>query len=304
MDGGGKGSSSISVFNKFVDLSIIIHPQHLSLIIPSRWFTGGKGLDEFRDKMLIDNRINKIVDFFDSTTVFPTADISGGICYFLWTTKKHNLCEIISYVNGEITSMKRPLMEENSPLFIRFNKSVSILRKIFSQKEKSFNSLVSTRRPFGDINIDNSTKEDKIFVYAYPKNGYISSKSISFGEEYIKQWKVFITKAYGERGEFPYFVIGKPFIGKPNEVCTETYLLIQGNNSENICKNIISYMKSKFFRFLVLQIKNTQNAPKGVYRFVPIQDFSETWTDEKLYKKYDLTKEEIATIEQMIKPME
>ena len=302
MDGGGKGSSSISIFDKFVELSINTKPRFSSLIIPSRWFSGGKGLDDFRDKMLHDSRLRQIHDYFDATTCFPTADISGGICYFLWDKNHYGDCLIISERNGIKTSMKRPLLEANCNAFVRFNESVSIIRKIAVFKETSFESIVSARKPFGDIKPSLSKKELK--VYAYPSNGYISTAELIQGQEYINRWKVFITKAYGERGDFPYFVIGKPFIGLPNEVCTETYLLINTVSEKKICENVIAYMKTKFFRFLVLQKKNTQNAARNVYSFVPIQDFTQKWTDELLYDKYSLTKEERIYIESIIKPMD
>ena len=129
-----------------------------------------------------------------------------------------------------------------------------------------------------------------------PKNGYIQKSDIIKNQNWIDEYKVFVAKAYGERGSFPYLVIGKPFIGKPNTCCSETYLLVGSFKSEQIAENVISYMRTRFFRMLVLLIKNTQDAPKRVYSLVPIQDFNESWTDEKLYKKYGLTTEEIAVI--------
>ena len=122
--------------------------------------------------------------------------------------------------------------------------------------------------------------------------------------DWIDEYKVYIPRAYGERGEFPYIVLGKPFLGEPNTCCTETYLVIGPYASKERAENVISYIKTKFFRFLVLLKKNTQDAPSRVYNIVPLQDFSEPWTDEKLYKKYGLTDDEIAFIDSMIRPME
>ena len=165
-------------------------------------------------------------------------------------------------------------------------------------------NYVSARKPFGDI-IPHKTKQTgDLSVYAYPDNGFISKDNVSSNKSWIDKYKVFITKAYGERGDFPYFIIGKPFLGMPNEICTETYLVAYVSDDREFCENIISYMRTKFFRFLVLQKKNTQNAPRNVYSFVPMQNFSESWSDEKLYKKYGLTNEEIGFIESLIKPME
>lgn len=143
-----------------------------------------------------------------------------------------------------------------------------------------------------------------IHIYAYPQQGYISRDKILQGTKILQEYKVFISKAYGERGEFPYLVLGKPFIGEPFSCCSETYLVISGCQSKYEAQNIITYITTKFFRFLVLLKKNTQNAARGVYEFVPMQDFSKPWTDTELYKKYGLTDEEIAFIESMIRPME
>ena len=200
--------------------------------------------------------------------------------------------------------MKRPLLEDGSDSFIRFNQSVSIIRKVRAFNEEIMENYVSARKPFGDI-IPHKTKQTgDLSVYAYPDNGFISKDNVSSNKSWIDKYKVFITKAYGERGDFPYFIIGKPFLGMPNEICTETYLVAYVSDDREFCENIISYMRTKFFRFLVLQKKNTQNAPRNVYSFVPMQNFSESWSDEKLYKKYGLTNEEIGFIESLIKPME
>lgn len=304
MDGGGKGSSSTSLFDKFVDLAFSISPNYSSLIIPSRWFSGGKGLDEFRDRTLHDRHFRMLKDYFDATYCFPTADISGGICYFLWDKKHDGDCLVISSKNGKETSMIRPLYEENSQGFIRFNESVSIVHKVQQFKERSMETVISARKPFGDITPVNEKTNDFLNVYAYPQNGYIARSLVCQNTGWIDKYKVFVTKAYGERGDFPYFVIGKPFIGNPGEICTETYLVVQTADSIEICENIISYMKTKFFRFLVLQKKNTQNAARNVYSFVPLQDFSHPWTDKQLYDKYGLDLFEREYIETMIKPME
>ena len=304
MDGGGKGSSSISLFDKFVDISIKLNPKYNSLIIPARWFSGGKGLDDFRNRTLRDRRIYLIHDFFDSTYCFPTADISGGICYYLWDSKHIGDCRIISERNGHHSSMLRPLLEDGCDAFIRFNESVSIIRKVKRNREESIETIISARKPFGDIVPKHNKSEDSLYVYAYPTNGYVSRFDIEQNPHWVNKYKVYITKAYGERGDFPYYVIGRPFVGNPYEVCTETYLVVYTSDDKETCNNIVSYMKTKFFRFLVLQKKNTQNAARNVYSFVPLQDFTRPWTDADLYAKYNLTDEEIQFIESMIKPME
>ncbi len=306
MDGGGVGTSAIPVYNLFVTLSKKLSSNYVSMITPSRWFSGGKGLDDFRNEMLNDKTISRLVDFFDATICFPNADISGGVNYFLMDKNHNGNCKITNYLNSDISVMNRPLLENNQKTFIRFNQAISIYRKVWNKEQASFESLVSTRKPFGLSSKVKITKDSSsgIKIYAYPNNGYIDLNNITSNVGKIYEYKVFIAKAYGERGNFPYNVIGKPFIGEPNSCCSETYLLIDSNNDKRIAENIISYMKTRFFRFFVLFKKNTQNAPKNVYECVPIQDFSKSWTDDELFKMYGMTREEISFINSMIKPME
>ena len=304
-DGGGKGSSATPLYQLFVNQSKKLAPHYLIMIIPSRWFSGGKGLDVFREDMLTDNRIEVLVDYFNSSDCFPGVDLSGGVCYFKWNRDYRGDCKITNIRNKQTVEMKRPLLEKNSFSFVRFNQAIPILRKVRKFKEKSFEQLVSPRKPFGDIKPYKTNANNSLLkVYAYPENGFINQEQVKQNVKAIESYKVFIAKAYGERGDFPYLVIGKPFIGEKFSLCTETYLMIGPCASGAETENIISYMRTKFFRFFVLFKKNTQNAARGVYSFVPLQDFSHPWTDEMLYRKYNLSSDEIAFIESMIRPME
>ncbi len=306
-DGGGTGSSAVPIYQLFVEKAMKLQPRYLTMIIPSRWFTGGKGLDDFRDTMLHDTHIRVLHDYFDSTLCFPGVDLSGGVCYFLWDRDHAGKCQVVSTRANTETVKERYLLEENENTFIRFNEAVEIIRKINVLHEKPFDEIVSSRKPFGldsSISLSKYGNPDTVYVYAYPKNGYLEKINIYTGKEAISLYKVFIAKAYGERGDFPYLVLGKPFLGEPNTICSETYLMIGATADKQIAENIITYIKTKFFRFLVLQKKNTQNAAKNVYSFVPMQDFSKSWTDEELYAKYGLTDEEIAFVESMVRVSE
>lgn len=222
-DGGGTGSSAIALYHKFVEQAMNLKPKFLSIIIPSRWFSGGKGLDDFRDKMLRDKQIRILVDYFDSTECFPGVDLSGGVCYFLWERGNEGDCKIATIRHGSKNTMVRPLLEKNCDTFVRFNEAVSIINKIRSKNFISIENEVSPRKPFGDIR---PHTKGAIKVYAYPSNGYIEKNDIEQNIGWLNKHKVFIAKAYGERGEFPYLVLGKPFIGEPNSCCTETYLVL------------------------------------------------------------------------------
>lgn len=308
-DGGGTGSSAKPLYHLFIRQAKILNPDYLIMIIPSRWFAGGKGLDEFRDEMLSDKRLKIIVDFVDSKECFPSAsDISGGVSYFLWDRQHHGDCLVKTIENGKcISEMKRPLKEDGSDIFIRFNQAISIVRKVNLYEENSFSDLVFSRKPFGLDSSYQGVKNnsgDKVLLHTSKGVQYIDKNEIVNNHDLVGKFKVFIAKAYGERISSNFWVLGKPFVGEPNSACTETYLAIGSFDNEAICQNVMSYIKTRFFRFLVLLKKNTQNSSKSTYHFVPIQDFSKPWTDEELYKKYGLNEEEIAFIEKMVRPME
>lgn len=308
-DGGGMGTSAMPIYHKFIQQAKKLNPRFLSMIVPARWFSGGKGLDEFRDEMLNDNRIREIHDFPEAIDCFPGVQIKGGVCYFLWNRDNEGECKVCTYKKGNrISEMSRYLLEENSDTFIRYNEAISILRKVKLKNEKSLMNNISSRNPFG-LNSSFSdftevkTKAKNIKLYRYGNDGYISEDQIIKNKDLAKKIKVIISKAGSGSDTFPHQILGVPLISEVSSICTETYIILDAFDSEQSAQNLISYVSTKFFRLLVLLIKNTQNAPRGVYKFVPIQNFSEEWTDEKLYKKYDLNKEEIAFIESMIRPM-
>lgn len=299
---------AIPLYNRFVEQAKTLGPRYLTMIIPARWFSGGRGLDDFREVMLKDTRIRKLVDYPISSDCFPGVEIKGGVCYFLWDRDNPGLCEITT-IQGNLQSiMTRTLSEKDCDVFIRFNESISIYRKVKEKKEDSFSGLVSNQKPFGlrtyFTGSEKRLKETDLIVFGNKSISYCKRELISVNSNLIDAHKVFITMAYGAGETYPHQIINKPFYGEPGSICTETYVLIGPFASKSNAINAISYIKTKFFRLLVLLRKSTQHASKDVYQFVPVQDFSESWTDEKLYKKYGLTQEEIDFIDSMIRPME
>lgn len=310
LEDGGAQASATPLYDKFVLQAKRMNPRYLTMIIPSRWFAGGKGLDCFRDEMLHDDRLRKLIDFPISRDCFDGVEIKGGVCYFLWDRDNRGLCEVKTIQGNLISTTKRKLLENGTNIFIRYNNAISILNKIKQHNERAFDALVSARRPFGFATnfSDFSTKRqfsNAIEIYANKTIGYLSNDYIiPRNENWISKYKIYITKSYGAGEDFPHQILNKPILGIPNSCCTETYLVIGPFEDKETTQNVISYIKTKLFRFLVLLAKNTQDATQKVYQFVPMQDFNESWTDEKLYKKYNLTQEEIDFIESMIKPME
>ena len=307
MKDGGEGASAKPIYQKFVETAKRLNPRYLTMIVPSRWFSGGKGLDDFRKEMLNDKRISKIFDFPHSGDCFPGVKIEGGVCYFLWEKDYSGECEITSINKNKKNFLKRPLLEKNLNFFIRYNQSVSIIRKVLELNENKFDKFVSPRKPYGlptNFRGKNSKSSSSIKLYQNGGVAFIGKKEIKINQDLIDKYKVYITKAYGLGSSTPYQVLNKPFYGEPNSICTETYLQIGTFKSKKICENVIKYIQTKFFRFLVLMIKNTQDATRNVYQLVPIQNFENEINDKILYKKYNLTENESEFIDDMIRPMD
>ena len=303
------GGSASPIYHKFIRQAIKLNPHYLVMIVPSRWFTGGKGLNEFRDEMLNDRRLRQIHEFPNEKEVFPSIKSEGGVNYFLWNRDEKGDCLIRTYENGVcISESERPLLEKGVKVLIRYSKAVDILRKVRLFKETSFRTLVSSRKPFGFDTKFHGNKnpiENGIKLYRNKGIGYVSKSEIKTNKEWIDKFKIMVSYAYGygQTGA-PYNVINVPFIAEKNSCCSETYIVISPSDSNEEHENIVSYMKTKFFRFLVMLNKLTQHGTEKVYEFVPIQDFSRPWTDEQLYAKYSLNEDEIAFIEKMVRPMD
>lgn len=308
MSTGGSKAQAIPLYNLFIEKAIALLPKYLIMIIPDRWFSGGFGLGKFRDTMLNDKRILSLYDYPVASDCFPGVDIPGGICYFLWSRDFTSTdCCVTVNVGGAVSTSFRPLIEQDCDVFIKYNEAVSILRKVKGLGEATFDRLVSSQRPFGlpTNYVGNDFLKNAVVVYGRDRKvSYAKRDEISGNIELVDQYKVFVAAAYGERIATNYYVIGKPFFGDTNTACTETYVAISGVSNRNEAENMMKYMGTKFFRFLVLLHKPTQHLLKAVYSLVPLQDFSKPWTDEELYKKYNLTQDEIAFIESMIRPME
>jgi hypothetical protein len=315
---GGAGVSAKPMYHYFVDISKKLVPSYISLIMPARWFAGGKGLDDFRNQMLTDDQLRVIHDFIIPQECFPSVQIKGGICYFLWCNGNPGDCEVVTHYNGVITSReKRPLLEDGLETFIRFNEAIDVIAKVKAKGEPSMKPLVSSRKPFGfdttfKGNANRSAVND-ITVYQNKGVGYINKSIVTKNAQMIPEYKIFIPRASSGSDNFPHPILGEPFLGAPQSVCSETYMYIGPFGSASETKNAIKYIRTKFLRFLALQLKSTQDTPSFLYTLVPLQDFTSQsdidWSkdvadiDCQLYAKYGITDEEIAFIESMIKPM-
>ena len=315
---GGAGASAIPIYNKFVEQAQKMKPNYLVMIIPSRWMTGGKGLDHFRNKMINDKHILELHDYADASDCFSGVEIKGGVCYFLWDRNNEGPCEIFYYKKDIIEKSNRFLVEPGDNIFIRRKIMVDIKKKVWNKDTKSFINIVSARRPYG-LSGDVFKDPGK---YGLPK---MSTNSISGGyrllgldgskrayrylpktypipkKDMLNNYKIFITRNWGsgDLSDIPSEITK----AGPGELCTETFIQIGPFESEKEQNNALAYMKTKFFRTMVAIRKQDQGASRAVYHYVPMQDFAKTWTDEDLYKKYKLSDEEITFIESMTRAM-
>ncbi len=303
---GSGGSQATPIYQKFIDQAKKLRPRYMSFIIPSRWFAGGMGLNDFRNEMLSDRSIKVLYDFPDSSDCFPGVEIKGGVMYFVWDSNYQGDAEIHTITGDEeLPVMKRSLGEFD--IFVRYNQAVPILEKVKARNEETLDKVVSGVNPFGFAtnfkDFDQINKPNKVKIYANKATGYIVRERVETRAGLIDRHKVLLSEAYGAGDGFPHQILGRPIIADPPSVCTFTYIVAGHFKSRIEAENYAKYIKTRFFRFLVSLKKNTQHASSKVYAFVPNLPMDQVWTDEKLYERYDITPAEQKFIESMIKEM-
>lgn len=308
-DGGGTGSSAMPIYHNFVEQAKKLHPRYIVMIIPSRWFAGGKGLDNFRSDMLNDNHMKYLVDYANSAECFPGVTIAGGVSYFLWDKEYSGDCSVQNRKGDDVSIAIRRLNEFD--IFVRDNTAIQIIRKIRAKNEVFFDNCVYSRNYFKLISSENGHTEKKnndLILFSLNGYSYIEKYKPTDKDNILSLYKVIMTKAMSggnkPSSDGKYQVVSTIKILQPQEICTETYLVLRCFENKVEAENLCNYIKTKFFRFLLLQALTSINISKEKFCFVPMQDFSRPWTDEELYAKYNLTQEEINFIESMIRPME
>lgn len=321
-DGGGTGDSAKPIYQLFIQQAKKLNPRYFTMIVPSRWMKGGKGLDSFRQEMINDKRIKIIHDYEDAKMCFPGVHIDGGVCYFLWDKEHNGTVEYhFNSLDGTTNVSNRYLKSECTDTVIRDFRQISIIEKACRLGEIKFSSIVSARNPYGfsadlfntpekypSVAIKDFEEEGLYKIYGVKGKkggarrvfGYIDKKSIDKNIENADKYKLLFSKAYMTTSTVPPEII----IGTPHTVCTETFLQIGNFDNEITTQNCLNYIKTKFFRALLFFNRHSLNISRESFDMIPLQNFSEQWDDEKLYKKYQLTQEEIDFIESTIKPME
>ncbi len=306
---GGNSASAKPIYQLFVQQAIKLSPRYLTMIIPSRWFAGGKGLDEFREMMLNEERLSFMMAYEDAKDCFPSNIIGGGVCYFLWDSQYSGKCHYSHVVNGRVSTQMRRINE--FPVFIRYNEAINIVHKVSGSKDY-LTAIVSSRNPYSlptSERGNTTSKNGDCVLISSRGRGFYPRRELIQGVDGVDSYRVMVGRAIsGHAGESDSQGQVKVFstleILSPNEICTDTYIIIGNYKTRAIAENVLTYLKTKFVRFLILQTITSINITRSNYQFVPMLDFSQPWTDDMLYKKYGLTDEEIAFIESMIKPMD
>ena len=321
---GGAQASAIPLYHKFVLQAKKLNPTYLAMIIPARWYSGGRGLDDFREEMLSDKRIKELHDFPNTADCFPGVNIRGGVCYFLWDANSNSICNIHNHKSdGKIDILSRPLKESKFDIFIRYNEAITIINKVIQENVRTFEDFVSPLRPFGlrgyfinDEKFKQNEKGLKNPILCYGKgrkSGFVEFDDITNNKNWVSLVKVFTPRANNIGTELPDDNFNT-FIGQPNTICTESYLALGIGLNLDIKSafNLRKYFTTRFSRFLHSIAKSSQDATSKTFRFVPLQDFTENsdidWSiniseiDTFLYAKYGLSNKEIEFIESMIRP--
>ena len=304
---GGGQAQATPIYNLFVEKAMRLNPRYLSMIIPARWYAGGfPTIKEFRNLMIKESHIKEIHDFPNASDCFTGVEIKGGVCYFLWQKNYSGKVLFYNHKGDDIRSLaKRSLLESNCETIIRENKAISILHKVISHKENSFSSIMSTLWPFTvKSTFDTFSREKRqkndVFAYVMKDKGWISEKEVIKNKKLVDQIKIFVPRSVGSAD--PTKDVVKPILACSHSVCSGTYIVCGPFENNKVAENVIEYFHTKFFHFLLSLKKVSQDTAKGCYEYVPMQDFTKTWTDEKLYKKYKLSQEEIIFIESSVWP--
>jgi site-specific DNA-methyltransferase (adenine-specific) len=309
----GYGASASPIYHLFVERAKALKPRYLSMIIPARWYSGGKGLDGFRASMLKDRRMRELVDMPKLFDAFPGVKIRGGVCYFLWDREHDGECTVRTLWDGEQVGDARTRYLDQYDVLIRRNEAVSVLEKVKDYRvdgepEGTFDQIVSSRKPFGFATnfhggADPTNLVEPLKFYGSQRVTWIERDQVIRNHEWIDKWKILMTRVQGTSAAIETKFLSNPIIAGPGEACSETYLVAGVFGDQEAAENCAAFLRTRFARFLVSLRRATQDATRDAYAFIPFVPMDRVWTDEDLYERYGLNAEEIAFIEHTVHEM-
>ncbi|WP_270717358.1 Eco57I restriction-modification methylase domain-containing protein [Mycolicibacterium sp. BiH015] len=302
---GGYGTSAAPIYQLFVQKALGLDPRFAVFVTPSRWFAGGKGLDEYRKTMLSDHRMREIVDYPKLYEAFPGVKIRGGVSYFLWDREYDGPCTVQTMWDGKPVGEPAARYLDEYDVLIRRNEAVPILKKVRAKGEQTLDGRVSSRKPFGlptNFHGKESPRglKDPVELFGSRKVTWVSRSDIPQNDAWIDEWKVLMTAVQGTSAAVETKFLSKPIIAGPGTACTETYLVAGRFTDEKEATRYALYLRTRLVRFLVSLRKSTQHATRDVYSFAPNVPLDREWTDALLYERYGLTPEEIKFIESQV----
>lgn len=306
------GGFAMPVYQKFVQAAKSLEPGFVIMVTPSRWFAGGRGLDEYRSEMLSDKRMRSLIDYPDASEAFPGTQIKGGVSYFLWDKSWSGPCEVTTIQNGEPTAPPFSRNLDDYDVLVRRNEAVPILQKVITtNKSGKIGNLAKTVSPIQPFSIRTNFRgalspkglKKPVRLIGNGGESFIERNQIPRNDAWVDEWKVLLGRAYGAGDGFPHQIYNYPIIAEPGSACSETYLVISRFRTEKEAKRFDLYLRTRFVRFLVSLRKNTQDIYSERFQFVPELPMDRDWTDEALFEKYGITGDEITFIESMIRPM-
>ena len=301
----GHGNQARPIYQQFVEQSKQLDPRYLVMVTPSRWFSGGMGLTNFRESMLADKRMQKIVDFPKLYEGFPGVKIRGGISYFLWNREHFGPCQIQTMWDGQPTGLPVSRHLDAYDILVRRNEAIPILEKVRKLRETTLLERVSSQKPFGLATnfkgkLTNAGMLEPVRLFANQRSAWVERREIPTNLAWVDEWKVLMTRIQGTSAAVETKFLSKPILAEPGTACTETYIVAGHFVSREEAENYITFLRTRFVRFLVSLRKPTQDALKPVYGFVPDLTYEQEWTDAKLYRRYSMTQDEIEFIESQV----
>lgn len=307
------GGFAMPIYQRFVQAAKSLEPRFVVMVTPSRWFAGGRGLDEFRSEMLEDSRVRNLVDFPNASDAFPGPQIKGGVSYFLWDKSWDGPCEVTTIQGSEPTAPPLARFLSSYDVLVRRNEAIPILEKVLSANaQDGFGNLAAKVSPIQPFSIRTNFRGEEtpaglvqpVRLIGNGEDTFIDRENVPRNDNWVDQWKVLLGAAYGAGDNFPHQIYNYPVIAEPGSACTETYLVIDRFDSEAQARRFASYLRTRLVRFLVSLRKYTQHLYNERFQFVPDLPMDRNWTDAMLYEKYGINDDEIAFIESMIRPMD